>query len=91
MSLTSYRAAPPRENGKRGTGPARNGYVAIMTRIEKGCVRAAAPEAGKSGDASFGGVGGRPAWAHAAARLAKTGKTGFGRSSLQTHFHRIFT
>src|SRR5216683_525382 len=38
MSLTSYRAAPPRENGKRGIDPARSGCVAIVTRIEKGRV-----------------------------------------------------
>src|SRR5579883_310840 len=42
MSLTSYRAAPPRGNGKRGTSPrAVAGYVAIMTALEKGCVACA--------------------------------------------------
>ena len=39
MSLTSYRAAPPRvnpcEKGKRGIIPAPAAYVAIMTRLEK--------------------------------------------------------
>jgi hypothetical protein len=42
MSLTSYRAAPPRvktgENDKRGSAP-RVLYVAIMTSLEKAGIR----------------------------------------------------
>ena len=37
MSLTSYRAAPPRENGKRGTFlPRGTAYLAFVTANEKG-------------------------------------------------------